>query len=127
MSRKDRRAAAKGQGRGSATPSPELAQALVLHQAGRLGDAKMIYERILAGQPQNADALHPFVVVLTLQRAANDDQSHEKKIGGDQRPCGVHMNMADQNGAKRAAGGARERQTPEQPPVDIARERMRNA
>jgi tetratricopeptide (TPR) repeat protein len=40
-----------------------LEQAIQLHQTGRLTEAEAAYQRILAGQPQNADALHLLGVV----------------------------------------------------------------
>ena len=41
----------------------KLTEALALHQQGRLGQAKEIYEELLNANPQNADALHLLGVV----------------------------------------------------------------
>jgi len=43
-----------------------LNEALAHHQAGRLGEAKTLYSRILAAAPQHADALH-FMGLLACQ------------------------------------------------------------
>jgi len=46
--------------------------ALGLHQAGRLDDAQVLYQRVLAAEPEHADALH-FMGVLTHQRGRSDE------------------------------------------------------
>jgi tetratricopeptide (TPR) repeat protein len=39
-------------------PTPDLAEASALYQAGRLGEASRVYQRILAHAPQTVEALH---------------------------------------------------------------------
>jgi tetratricopeptide (TPR) repeat protein len=41
-----------------------LAEALKLHQAGRLADAEQIYRRVLATRPDNFDSLHLLGVIF---------------------------------------------------------------
>ena len=48
-----------------------LNDALAHHQAGRLGEAKALYSRILAASPQHADALH-FMGLLACQIKQHD-------------------------------------------------------
>lgn len=40
------------------SPTPDLKEAGALHKAGRLQDANVIYQRVLADQPDNTEALH---------------------------------------------------------------------
>jgi tetratricopeptide (TPR) repeat protein len=47
----------------SSSPTPDLAEATTLHQAGKLADAGVIYQRILAQSPQNYDAMHGLALV----------------------------------------------------------------
>lgn len=73
MNRKDRRAAEK-QGRSApqATPGGEvLAQALGLHQTGRLSEAESLYRQILAREPNHADATH-LLGVLAHQKGQHE-------------------------------------------------------
>ncbi len=51
----------------AATVAEVFAQALALHQAGRLTDAEKIYRQILAAQPRHFDSLH-LLGVIFLQR-----------------------------------------------------------
>ena len=46
-----------------------LAVGLKLHQAGRLAEAEAWYRRVLAAQPNHADALHLLGVVAHQARA----------------------------------------------------------
>lgn len=39
-------------------PTPDLQDAAALHQAGRLAEANTIYQRVLAANPENLEALH---------------------------------------------------------------------
>ncbi len=60
MNRKQRRA---GKAQTSSSPAaspaaPLFAQAVALHQAGRLAEAEQLYRRVLAEAPRHADALH---------------------------------------------------------------------
>ena len=55
----------------SARPTPNIttvaaafAQALALHQAGRLTDAEKMYRQILAAQPTHFDSLHLLGVIF---------------------------------------------------------------
>src|SRR5260370_41647881 len=48
-----------------------LNDALAHHQAGRLAEAKVLYERILQVQPKHADALH-FMGLLACQLMQRD-------------------------------------------------------
>jgi predicted O-linked N-acetylglucosamine transferase (SPINDLY family) len=65
----------------AAEPMPQLTiqQALVLalqhHQAGRLGEAGMIYRQILSGVPENAEALHGLGLIAW--------QSNQKSVAID--------------------------------------------
>src|SRR5688572_14123567 len=43
---------------------PALQQAVILHQQGRLDDAARLYDGILAGTPNNFDALHLLGVLM---------------------------------------------------------------
>lgn len=59
-------------------PRPEsvassLAEALKLHQAGRLADAERIYRRVLATRPDNFDSLH-LLGVIFVRAVRPDDQ-----------------------------------------------------
>jgi protein O-GlcNAc transferase len=51
----------------AATVAEAFAQALALHQAGRLSDAEKIYRQILAAQPRHFDTLH-LLGVIFMQR-----------------------------------------------------------
>jgi predicted TPR repeat methyltransferase len=51
--------------------SPDIRDALLLHQGGRLDQAERIYRRILAAGPDNVDALH-FLGVLQHQKGSHD-------------------------------------------------------
>jgi predicted TPR repeat methyltransferase/lipoprotein NlpI len=42
----------------SVSPAQALRHAIQYHQAGRLAEARQIYEQILSGEPRNAQALH---------------------------------------------------------------------
>jgi len=44
--------------RGTAAPRDEMADAMALHQDGRIAEAAAAYDRLLARDPRNADALH---------------------------------------------------------------------
>lgn len=44
-----------------------LKKAIRLHQAGRLGEAGVLYERVLRGEPENATALHFYGLLLHNQ------------------------------------------------------------
>ncbi len=46
-----------------ATDGDQLARAIALHQAGRIGEAEQIYQKILLAAPQHADAWHLLGVV----------------------------------------------------------------
>jgi tetratricopeptide (TPR) repeat protein len=46
------------------SPASLMANALALHQAGRLAEAEKIYQRILAAQPGHFDSLHLLGVIL---------------------------------------------------------------
>ncbi len=48
-----------------------LSTAVALHQAGRLGSAAPLYRKVLAGEPENADALH-LLGVLYHQQGDHD-------------------------------------------------------
>ncbi len=58
--------------------APVFAEALALHQAGRLADAEKIYSRILAAQPKHFDSLH-LLGVIFLQRG--DPEAAVRQIG----------------------------------------------
>jgi tetratricopeptide (TPR) repeat protein len=45
-------------------PAPSIADALALHESGRLSDAERIYRKILTTQPDRFDALHLLGVLL---------------------------------------------------------------
>jgi len=45
-----------------------LAQGLALHQQGQLTQAKLIYEQVLAKQPQHFDALHLLGVIAAQSK-----------------------------------------------------------
>ncbi len=47
-----------------ATPAETLTQAVALHQAGRLAEARRLYDEVLAAVPGQADALHLLGVLL---------------------------------------------------------------
>lgn len=49
---------------GRESVASSLAEALKLHQAGRLADAERIYRRILATRPDNFDSLHLLGVIF---------------------------------------------------------------
>jgi predicted TPR repeat methyltransferase len=51
---------------------PTLKNAVALHQRGELAAAQAAYERVLAAQPEQGDALH-FLGVLMHQRGRNDE------------------------------------------------------
>lgn len=69
MNRKERRAAQKGR---VAAPSGEaFAQALSLHQSGRLDEAESLYRQILAREPRHVDAIQ-LLGVLTHQKGQHD-------------------------------------------------------
>src|SRR6185503_1524354 len=51
----------------SAAGASGLAEALKLHQAGRLSEAERMYRDVLLREPENADALH-LLGVLNAQR-----------------------------------------------------------
>src|SRR4051794_22956412 len=53
-------------------PAAMLAQALKHHQAGGLNRARRLYRRILADEPDNADALH-LLGVASLQIHRHDE------------------------------------------------------
>ena len=86
MNRKQRRAAAK-LGRPQSDPragttnavestvADPLAAGLQHHQAGRLAKAEACYRRVLAAQPDHADALHLLGVIVHKMR--NDDRGIE--------------------------------------------------
>jgi tetratricopeptide (TPR) repeat protein len=56
----------------SSAPASSLAQALALHQTGRLADAERIYNQILALWPDHFDARH-LLGVIFLQRGRHAD------------------------------------------------------
>jgi hypothetical protein len=51
-----------------ANAQADLIKAIDLHQQGRLGEAKEIYEGILKASPQNADAMHLLGVVAAQSK-----------------------------------------------------------
>ncbi|MGL6222017.1 MAG: methyltransferase domain-containing protein [Steroidobacteraceae bacterium] len=53
-------------------PDPRLLKAIRTHQAGRTAEAKVLYERILRGRPEDPDALN-YLGMLVFQRG---DRAH---------------------------------------------------
>ena len=53
-------------------PQSLLQQAVALHQAGRLVEARAVYQRILMAQPRHADALHLLGVIRAQQRRLDE-------------------------------------------------------
>lgn len=68
--------------------SPDIHDALRLHQAGELGQAAAIYGQVLSNDPRNADALHLLGVVAFQQGA------HQKAIESIQQAIDVSPNSA---------------------------------
>jgi tetratricopeptide (TPR) repeat protein len=58
MNRQQRRAAEREAGGRTAVASPLVREAMGLHQAGQLDRAQALYQRALAAQPDDADALY---------------------------------------------------------------------
>ena len=63
-------------------PDPKLLKALRSHQAGRTAEAKLLYERILRGRPNDPDALN-YLGMLHFQRGdrARGIQMLRKSVG----------------------------------------------
>ena len=51
------------------TPDPMLLKAMKTHQAGRLAEARVMYERLLRRRPNDPDALN-FLGMLQFQQGA---------------------------------------------------------
>lgn len=98
-----------------APPDPMLMKAISVHQAGRIAEAKAMYERILRRHPNDADTLN-FLGMLEFQRGGR-----ERGIGLLERslksaPANPHAwinigNMRMGTGAREAAAEAYERAT----------------
>lgn len=88
--------------------NPMLQQALAHHQAGRLADAKSLYERILDTVPEHPDALH-FLGLLACQLDAHEPgiALMRQSISVSQSPNPVYFNnlgnMLRENGELAAA------------------------
>ncbi len=84
-----------------------LQAALAAHKAGRLGDADALYERLLATDPHNADALN-LSGMLRLQRgdAAGALQRIAGAVAARPREALYHANLAKARQASGDAAGA---------------------
>ena len=96
----------------SLAPDPRLHQAVALHQAGRLPDAAALYQRILATDPNNADALNLLGVVrLAAGDAATATELIGRAIALQGRIADYHVNFSQalrvQGRAKEAAASLR--------------------
>jgi Flp pilus assembly protein TadD len=72
-----------------------LQDALRHHQAGRVADAAALYERVLAAQPENADALH--LLGLAKHQAGETDAGVamiERAIALNPNAPDFHLNLA---------------------------------
>ncbi|MGH6660917.1 MAG: tetratricopeptide repeat protein, partial [Rhodospirillales bacterium] len=63
---------AKGKGRRRPDATADVAAALALHRAGRVGDAERLYRQVLEGEPGNAEALHLLGVAALQQGRAEE-------------------------------------------------------
>lgn len=85
---------------------PRLQQAVALHQAGRLADAAALYQRIIATDPKNADALNLLGVVrLAAGDAATAVELIGRAVALQDRVADFHINLSQ---ALRAQGCAKE-------------------
>ena len=57
-----------GTGVGEVTSQEQVSQAIALHQQGRLGEAKEMYESILKVNPMHFDALHLLGIVAAQSK-----------------------------------------------------------
>ncbi|MEO5374746.1 MAG: tetratricopeptide repeat protein [Alphaproteobacteria bacterium] len=88
------------------TPAQSLAAAVDHHTAGRMAEAEAIYRRILAGEPDNADALQ-LLGLLAHQcgNSADAVQLIQRAIGLDDAQAAWHNNLGE---AYRALGKLQE-------------------
>lgn len=85
----------------------QLQAALAAHKAGRLDEARALYERILAAEPKHADALN-LSGMLLLQRgdAARGEARIARAIAARPREPLYHANLAKAQQARGDAAGA---------------------
>ena len=116
MNRKERRSAEKGAARGSPSRAPAsarpsaaplnartlVAQAVQLHQLGRLAEAEALYRQALALDRDDPDAIH-FLGLIAHQRGENARAIEllERAIAIDGRVANYHGNLGE---AYRALG-----------------------
>src|ERR1700722_18195700 len=72
-----------------------LTEAVRLHQAGRLDQAAPLYQKVLAQDPQNADALNLLgMVALEAGQAQASAELIRKAIAANSRWAPYHFNLA---------------------------------
>ncbi len=115
MNRKERRRTAKLGPKGATAPlqpasrhghQPLLAQAIRLHQAGRLAEAEALYREVLATAPGEPEALH-FLGLIAHQRGEPQKAVEliERAIAGAGGIAAYHSNLGE---AYRALGRGEE-------------------
>src|SRR5579872_2420551 len=92
------------------TQKDVIAQATALHERGAIAEARRLYESVLAAEPDNAEALHGFGVLL-LQAGKPEkalqlmQAAAEQNIGSAVMVCDLAtaLNAAGKTGAAMAA------------------------
>ncbi|WP_223677672.1 tetratricopeptide repeat protein [Azospirillum agricola] len=99
MNRNQRRTAgatsAKGNAAAATAAANLLAQAVPLHQAGRLAEAEALYRQALAAQPRQPDALHLLgMIACQTGRFADAAELIGQAVGANRNVPDYHANLA---------------------------------